>query len=325
MYDTSVSRTLVALAFLCSTSVSAQERKSMFVFQDNFWLNLHQFLRGEVYRRSVKATPGLDTGMLPAADSGVWNRAIDSYVDLARRHVLFDDLLRTIGNGLAVVGDVNVLPESLNSIIGANTRVALNSVAPIYRTRVWPARQRDNEAWISSAKALLAQHETSMAASLARIYRVDWPSGPILVDIVGEVGPNSAITHSGPRGFAAHTQASSGSRRNTGDAPLELLFHEATHAAPVESHIQSMIQEECGRQKLQVPENLWHAMILYTSGAIARQELAKFGNREYVPYAYRYDQYMPVERSAFDRDWQPYMDGKVSFEQALHDLVRDAR
>jgi hypothetical protein len=321
----SLNRALLALAFLCGISVPAQERKSVFVFQDNFWLNLHQFLRGEVYRRSVRATPGLDTGLLPEADSSVWNRAIDSYVDVASHDVLFDDLSRKTGNALATVGDVKVLPESLDRIIGANTRVALNSAAPIYRTRVWPARQRDNEAWIASARALLAQHETTMAATLARIYRVDWPSDPILVDVVGEVGPNSAITHGGPAGLAAHTQASAGSRRNTGDAPLELLFHEATHAALLEGHIQSMIQEECARQKLQVPENLWHAMIMFTSGAVARQELAKSGNREYVPYAYRYNQYTPVERSALERDWQPYLEGKASLEQALHDLVRDAR
>jgi hypothetical protein len=30
-------------------------------------------------------------------------------------------------------------------------------------------------------------------------------------------------------------------------------------------------------------------------------------------------------RAAFERDWQPYLDGKISFEQALHDVVRDAR
>jgi hypothetical protein len=218
-----------------------------------------------------------------------------------------------------------VLPESLDGIIGTNTRVALNSAAPIYRTRVWPARQRDNEAWIASAKLLLVRHETTAKSTLARIYRVDWLSDSILVDVVGEVGPNSAITHDGPPGFSAHTQASAGSSRNTGDAALELLFHEATHAAPVEGHIQSMIQEECARQKSQVPENLWHAMIMFTSGAVARQELAKSGNGEYVPYAYRYNQYTPVERSALERDWQPYLDGKVSLEQALHDLVRDAR
>jgi len=297
----------------------------MFVFQDSLWLNLHQFLRGEVYRRTVKAPPGLDTSVLTEGDRGVWERALDSYADLARRDVLFDDLLRKIGNALATAGDVQALPEGLDSIIGTNTRVALNSAAPIYRTRVWPARRRDNESWIVVAKSLLAQHETTMAATLARIYRVDWPAGPILVDVVGEVGPNSAITHGGPAGFSAHTQASAGSRRNTGDAPLELLFHEAAHAAAVESHIQNMIRDECARQKLDVPENLWHAMIMYTSGAVAREELARSGDREYVPYAYRYNQDTPVERSAFERDWQPYVEGRVSFDRALRDLVRDAR
>jgi hypothetical protein len=320
-----MNRTLPALALLCSIGVPAQDRRSMFVFQDSFWLNLHQFLRGEVHRRSAGAAAGLDTGSLPEADGGVWNRAIDLYVDVASHDVLFDDLSRNIGNALATVGDARVLPESLDTTIGTNTRVALNSAAPIYRARVWPARQRDNEAWIASAKELLAQHETTMAATLARIYGVDWPGDPILVDVVGEAGPNSAITHGGPPGFAAHTQASAGSRRNTGDAPLELLFHEATHAALVEGHIQSMIQEECIRQKLQVPENLWHVMIMFTSGAVARQELAKSGNREYVPYAYRYNQYTPVERSALERDWLPYLEGRASLEQALHDLVRDAR
>lgn len=319
----SLNRALVVLSFLCS--VPAQERKSIFLFQDNFWLNLHQFLRGEAYRRSVRATPGLDTGLLPAADSGVWNGAIDTYVDVAKHDVLFDDLSREIGNALATVGDARALPESLDRIIGANTRGALNSAAPIYRTRVWPARQRENEAWIASAKALLAQRERTMAATLARIYGVDWPSEPILVDVVGEVGPNSAITHGGPPGFAAHTQASSGSRRNTGDAPLELLFHEAAHAGMVEGHIQGMIEEECTRQRLTVPESLWHAMIMFTSGFVAQQELAKYGNREYVPYAYRYKQYTPVERSALERDWEPYLEGKASLEQALHDLIRDAR
>jgi hypothetical protein len=271
---------LLALAFLSSISLPAEERKSMFVFQDDFWLNLHQFLRGEVNRRNVGAKPGLDTGSLPEADRGAWNRAIGSYVEVARHDVLFDDLSRRIGNALATVGDVKVLQESLDNIIGANTRIALNSAAPIYRMRVWPARRRNNEAWIASAEALLRQHEATMAAILARIYGVGWPSDPILVDVVGEVGPNSAITHGGPPGFAAHTQASASSRRNTGDAPLELLLHEAAHAAPVEDHIQSMIQEECTRQKLPVPENLWHAMIMFTSGAVARQELAKSGNRD---------------------------------------------
>jgi hypothetical protein len=29
--------------------------------------------------------------------------------------------------------------------------------------------------------------------------------------------------------------------------------------------------------------------------------------------------------SAFERHWRPYLEGKAPFDQALHDLVRDAR
>jgi hypothetical protein len=64
---------------------------------------------------------------------------------------------------------------------------------------------------------------------------------------------------------------------------------------------------------------------MYTSGAIARRELAKTGRPGYEPYVDRYDQLPPAERSAFERDWQPYLVGKVSFQQALRELVRDAR
>jgi hypothetical protein len=114
----SLSRALLALAFLCSTSAPAEERKSMFVFQDNFWLNLHQFLRGEVYRRSIKATPGLDIRSLPEVDRDVWNRAIDSYLDVASRNVLFDNLSRKIGNALATPEMLRCFRKALMALSG---------------------------------------------------------------------------------------------------------------------------------------------------------------------------------------------------------------
>jgi hypothetical protein len=317
-------RILVALAFAFSFGMRAQPRQSMFVFQNNFWVNLHQFVRGEAYRRSAKAAPGIDPMSLDEADRAVWVAAVEAYTELATRDVVFDDTLRRIANTLAMVGDVERLPNNLDAIIGASTTAALHAAAPIYRARIWHARQRDNEAWIAFAKLLMNRHETAMAASLAAAYHIIWPKDPILVDVVGEIGPNSAVTHGGPAGFAAHTQASAGSRRNTGDAPLELLFHEASHTMAVEGRIQTMINDESARQKIEPPDNLWHAMIMFTSGAVARRELAKTG-KEYVPYAYRYNQYTPVERSALEHDWQPYMDGRVSLDRALHDLVRDSR
>jgi len=311
---------LLIVLVLQSAAVQDQNRSSMFVFQDNFWLNLHQYLRGEVYRRGAKLPLGVDPASLNDADRERWTAAIDSYVEIAKRNILFDPSSVRIHNALAGVGDVVRLPDgSVERAVAS----ALNDAAPIYRARVWPGRHAANEAWIASAKAPLARYETTVALTLAATYRDEWPDDPILVNLVGEVGPNSAITHSGPSGYGAHTQESSGSQRNGGYAPLELLFHEAAHAG-IDRRLQAAIADESQRQRVPLAENLWHSIIMFTSGFVVRRELAKSGQM-YSPYVDRYYQLTPVERSAFEQDWQPYLDGRVSFERAMHDLVRDAR
>jgi hypothetical protein len=314
-------RLLVVLVVLAhAASLEAQPRTVTFVFQNNFWLNLHQFVRGEAYRRSVKAVPGLDPASLGETDRATWNAAVDAYADFAKRDVLFDDELRALNNALVAMRDVAQLPDGVVSAAATKT---LNAAAPIYRAHVWPARQRDNDAWNARAKALIEQYGTAVSAALARAYRTTWPDEPVLVDAVGEIGPNSAITHDGLSGFAAHTQAGAASLRSTGDAPLELLFHEAGHVASVGGRISGMIDQEAARQKLEAPRDLWHFVMTYTSGVIAKRELAHAG-RSYQTYGERYPSMNPSVRAAFERDWLPYLEGNTSFEQALHDLVRDA-
>ena len=308
---------LGVLATLAATS-RAQTRTSSFVFQNNFWLNLHQFVRGEAYRRSVKATPGLDPTSLSDGDRATWMAAVDAYADLAKRDVLFDGTLRDLQDTLAKVRDVTQLPEGL---LDASTTRTLNAAAPIYRARVWPARHRGNDEWIARAKALLDRHEAAMIARVTAVYHVSWPGDPFLVDAVGEIGPNSAVTYSGIAGFSAHIQAGAASPRDTADAPLELIFHEAMHAYALGARVTSMIQEECSRQSLESPPDLWHYMIMFTAGALAQRELAN----GYKTYGERYPGMPPSVRAAFQHDWEPYLDGKVPLERALHDLVRDAR
>jgi hypothetical protein len=301
--------------------VETQTRTVAFVFQNNFWLNLHQFVRGEAYRQRVKATPGLDPASLGDADRATWTAAVEAYDDFSKRDVLFDAELRDIDNALSRAGDIAQLPAG---VVGATTTKILNAAAPIYRARAWPARQRENDAWNARAKALVERYGAAMSAELARAYRIAWPEEPVLVDAVGEVGPNSAITHDGLAGFSAHTQASAASARNTGDAPLELLFHEAGHVQSVGGRITAMIEAETARQQLSATPDLWHLVMLFTPGVIAKRELARDG-RTYQTYGERYPQMPESVRTALQRHWRPWVEGTASFEQALHDLVRDAR
>jgi len=317
-------RILMALALACSPGL-AQPSQSMFVFQTRFWLNLHQFLSGEAYRRSVKAAPGLDAAALNASDRAIWISAIDPYNDIFNPNLVFDEGHIRMANALAMTDDAARLPESLDAALGPNIVAALKAAAPIYRARLWPARQRDNDAWIASAKSLMQGHETAMKAALEAALHVTWPPERILVDAVGETGPNSAITHGGPTGFAAHTQAAAGSECNTGNVPLRLLFHEATHMPQVAGRIGALINEETARQKLQPLPNFWHTLLLFTPSEIAQRKLGLTENVDYIRYPYCKLQITTSEQAAFERDWQPYLDGKTSFENALHDLVRDAR
>jgi hypothetical protein len=165
--------------------------------------------------------------------------------------MIFDEGLGRMANALAMTEDAARLPEGVDAALGANIVAALNAAAPIYRAPNWPARQRDNDAWIASAKSLMQRHETAMKAALEAALHVTWPPEPILVDVLGETGPNSAIIRSGPTGFAVHTQASAGSTCNTGNVPLRLLFHEATHIPQVGGRIAALINEETARQKLE--------------------------------------------------------------------------
>jgi hypothetical protein len=312
----------VMLLGLCAATTQVQTALSMFVYQNNFWPNLNEFLRGEVYRRGAKLPLRIDPALLNEPDLASWQAAIEVYTDVAKWDRVFDEDARRISNALAMVGDATRLQDGL---LDARVTAALNAAAPIYRARLWAARQRENEAWNASAKVLTDRHQEAMSAAIAKAYRITWPREPYLVDAVGETGPNSAYTHEPPPGFAAHIHASVGSVRNTGDAPLELMFHEASHVAAISGRIRTLIEEECTRQKLEVPLDLWHFMIMFTTGELARRELERTGRPGYVPYHYRYNQLPQAVLSAFERHWRPYLDGKVPFERALHDLVRDAR
>jgi len=294
----------------------------MFVYRNNLWLNLSELLRGEVYRRGAKLPPAIDPASLNDVERQAWASALEAYAEVAKWDRLFDADARQIVNALTTAGDAERLQDGL---IDARVSAALNAAAPIYRAKLWDARRRDNDAWNAAAKALTDRHQEAMAAALAKAYQITWPREPYLVDAVGEAGPNSAYTHEAPPGFAAHVSAGAGSPRNTGEAPLELMFHEASHVAAVAGRITTMIEEECTRQRLEVPRDLWHFTIMFTSGEIARRELERTGRPGYVPYIYRYDQLPPPLLSAFERHWIPYLDGKSSLAQALHDLVHDAR
>ena len=292
------------LAALALPSACAQES---FRFQSNFWVNLHHFVRAEARRRMVGEAPLLPS--LPPA-------ALEAYAGAAKVSLIFDERLIRINSALAgVTGDT--LPRG---VVEPQIEAALQAAAPAYRTGLWERHRRDNEAWIDAHAPLVRQHAAAMIRALTAAYRVKWPDGPVLVDLASETGPNEAYTTNGPTGTAGHTVIAP---LKTADPEMafELVFHEASHT--VDDQIMKHLERE-GKP----PQDLWHALIFFTSGALAQRERGKSGDTSYQPYAYRYHLYdkgdWPALRAALERDWRPYLDGKTSFDDAVRALVHDA-
>ena len=69
------------------------------------------------------------------------------------------------------------------------------------------------------------------------------------------------------------------------------------------------------------PWQLWHAIIFYTAGELTRRAIP-----HHVPYAVANGLWNREPWSAFrkalDAHWRPYLDGQITFDEALQRLLR---
>lgn len=321
---------LLALTLVCSPQDSVATEPpistrpctdSVFRFQDQFWVNLHLFLRAESRRRSGNAPLQLSVASLGSDEQATWKSALDAYDRMAKLSLITDDGLVHLTNTLAEEGDITVLATA-----GIEPQIvhALNEAAPIYRAQLWAEHRQENDEWIVAHCSDIQRFDKSVKTSIAKALRAAPTKEAILVDVARETGPTLAYTTNGPMGTAGHTVIAP--QKNTDlELSLNTIFHEISHT--MDSEIRVAIDKEAGRLRVKAPEDLWHAVTLYTTCEITKRAIA----RDRRPTAE-----LDTERAktfeqngwhnllvALERDWQPYLDKKVPFGVALADLVRD--
>ena len=300
----------------------------VFEFHSGFWLNLHHTLYYQArQQRTAGAASVLAASSLSPAEQKAWDAAVSFYAQTyAGKDLLVALDLVLIKNQL---GDF----ETCDDIAGLKKKTCdaglpkkltevLTGAAAVYRTHLWAEHDRANRRWISSVAPLVRRSGIDLSHRLAEIYQTDWPQDRIRVDVSVYSNSAGAYTTLDP----LRLTVSSTDPRNQGPEALEILFHEASHG--ISDNVQNAIMRECRQRDKPVPRDLWHALLFYTTGEVIRP--AVFDSEQgapktsYVPYAVKeglykrgWQDYLRV----LTEYWQPYLDGKQSFDDAVAHMV----
>src|SRR5207248_319781 len=313
-------------------------------FHSGFWLNLHHTLYriarsqrvATVAPNSAAASSGIAN--LSPAEQRAWTAAIsyysktyaDSDLSVSLEMILIKNQLGDFETCEDLAGYTK---RSCDAGLPAKLTEALDAATPVYRSHLWPEHDRANRRWISAVAPLVRRNGLDTAHRLAEIYQTNWPKDRIRVDVTSYASSTGAYTTLDP----LRVTVSSTDARNQGPEALEVLFHEASHG--ISDSVQDAIFRECRQREKPIPRDLWHALLFYTTGELIRPIAVNSADTNarssstsasaapdsgYVPYAVReglykrgWENYLRV----LTQYWQPYLDGNVTFDDAIAHMV----
>lgn len=194
------------------------------------------------------------------------------------------------------------------------------AAAPAYRACRWSAQDAQNRGWIEELEPRLAADGERAAARLVELYRKRWQTLPILVDVVETVDWSGANTSWSDEGQGDVLISSTVG----GPAAFEILFHEASHVLMDRGDpVRRALDRAAEAAGFDLPRDLWHVVLFYTTGEAVRPILEERGAAGYTPMLYEiFGRGTWVEdRAALESAWRPYVEGKCSLDQAAAGLV----
>ena len=283
--------------------------QTTFEFHSGFWVNLHHSLYHLAAGRKAGRAPNL--AALSPAETTTWNEALDYYEQNIIEHDLLEFSMIRINGPLARAGDI----ASLRGVKVAQPLIEiLEKAAPVYRAHWWTDHNGKNHEWIDQVTPLIANYENALKPALSHAYNTHWPKRRIRVEMSYYTTGKSAYTSLRPTLITV----SSWSQRNEGPAGLETIFHEAGHG--LIQKVRDEISAAANRSgKKLTHEDLWHAVIFYTTGELVRRHLPALN-----PYAIKYGMWENTWPNSFpvmEKNWKPFLDGHGHFKDAIDRIV----
>ncbi len=291
------------IVFILWTSIGlGQAPPEIFRFQSGFWVNLHQFL----FQQASKSDR-------VASTAPEWQAAVEYYKNAVVPKGEMSLELTDVNYRLSEADSATGLPAGLDPSLAA----ALVKAAPVYRREWWPEHNRRNLAWIDAVRPLLARYGDRIRKDMVTVYHAEWPAEPVRTDIAVYGGQFGAYTATTPK---PHITMSSVDPGYQGEASLEMLFHEISHA--LDEKLSTALEAElAARGMLFRRRGFDHAIIFYTAGEVTRRYLPN-----YETYAVRngiWEKGWPGAVPVLEKDWKPYLDGRIDWEAAVKAIVAD--
>jgi len=300
------------VVWLIQGLVFGESVQSTFEFHSGFWVNLHHALYNQAAGKNAGRPPSLPA--LKPAETAAWNEALDYYERNFAGHDLLEFSMIRINGALAAAGDA---PSLHASEVPKPVVQMLEKAAPVYRAQWWTEHNRKNHEWIDQVTPLIAEYDKSLRSALSHAYNTPWPKGLIRVEMSYYTTGKSAYTSLGPTIITI----SSWSRRNEGPAGLETIFHEAGHGL-IQNVMDEIDAAETRRGRKLSHQDLWHAVIFYTTGELVRRHLPAL-----VPYATKYGMWestWPNSLPVMENAWKPFLDGDGDFRDSIDRLVANS-
>ncbi|HXT18568.1 MAG TPA: hypothetical protein VN706_23270 [Gemmatimonadaceae bacterium] len=295
----------------------------LFDFRVNPWVNLHHFLyeaargrRGldsgrEGPRRAAADTAGI--GSLTARERGAWDRALNYYDrTFAQRDILFDTTLVAITDRLSDLGASSPLADAR---LDSELTSVLAEAMPVYRVLWWPRHRAADSAWIASVRPYLARYGNAAAAREARAFATSWPDAPVRVDVSEYTSWAGAYTTTQP----SRINMGAFDPMAYGAAGLKTLFHEVLHT--MDDTLFAHFQAQARAERKRMRRDPTHVFIFYTAGETVAALIPG-----YIPFGERTGFWkrtndMDGMRPLLARYWQPWLDGRGTFDAALRAIA----
>jgi len=305
------------------TPKTQETRKPIFIFHTGeFWLNLHHFLyvlgraenkERDIQREAVSGAPAdQERGLqkLNEAERKIWRDAVGAYAaGPSKKDVVFDDPMPAITNALSRVVDAKSLTSSE---IDPGIRIILERATPIYRKAWWEEHREANRAWKKEIDALVDRHGTAVLAFITNAYKLDWPATGFPVHV--SAYSNWAGAYSITGNLLVMSSRSPGLQGLYG---FETAFHEGMHQW--DDQVFETLRKQAVKVNKFFPKGLSHAMIFFTAGEAVRSVVP-----DHVPYAEKFGVWqrgLGPMKVALEENWKPYLDGKVTRDEALRALI----